>query len=183
MNNKEKEQEVAAEEVAQKVFQLPWEDVQEMELDEEEDSARLMAKNKIKIPAIGAITIPLPPTSEGQATLLDIGHLFLLSSLVQRRKSTQKELSFSETEEYIKEQASSFYEEWLNFRNSILHAETVAIFPDGTLFWIDKGKRKRLKRVGLQRLLRYAILANLHILPTGECGTYSLFAKAQINKT
>ena len=81
-----------------------------------------MAKNKIKIPAIGAITIPLPPTSEGQATLLDLGHLFLLSSLIKERKRTQKELSFSEEEKYIKTQASNFYEEWRSFRNSILHA-------------------------------------------------------------
>ena len=142
-----------------------------------------MAKNKIKIPAIGAITIPLPPTSEGQATLLDLGHLFLLSSLIKERKRTQKELSFSEEEKYIKTQASNFYEEWRSFRNSILHAETVAVHPDGTLFWIDRGKHKNLKRTGLQRLLRYAVLANLHILSNGEYGTYSLFAKAQISKT
>ncbi len=150
---------------------------------EEEDSASLMAKSKYKIPAIGAITIPLPPTSEGQATLLDLGHLFLLSSLVKERKGTQSGLSFSEAEEYIKEQASTFYNEWLNFRNSILHAETVAVHPDGTLFWIDKGKRNILKRTGLQKFLRCAVLANLHILSNGEYGTYSLFAKAQIQRT
>ena len=93
-----------------------------------------MAKSKYKIPAMGAITIPLPPTSEGQATLLDLGHLFLLSSLVKERKSTQAKLTFSEEEDYMRKQASNFYEGWRSFRNSILHAETVAVHPDGTLF-------------------------------------------------